>query len=204
MREVFVSRTSLLSIALAVSLAACGDPQDLGPDDLMESGDSAQNSNSNSNSTEPVRSEDAGQALPDAAVSAADAGTTVSADASSVEPRKDAGSERNDAGNEHKDAGHSERDASAATTDAGGASCATLSYASFGMQFMTTYCTSCHTGAGAKHGVQLDTLAGVQKSKDAIKRTTVAGTNMPMGAQGAQLSASDRQKLGQWLDCGPN
>jgi hypothetical protein len=213
MREVFHSRTALLWIALAITLAsACADPQDLDDQgELIESGDPAQNGDG----TEPVRGAGDGQAMPDAAVSTQDAGTAGSdSDAGSSLAKSDAGSAATDAGSASADAGGTRADAGStradagvvvrdagATSDGGAGLCGTLTYASFGMQLMSSYCAGCHTGTAAKHGVQLDTLAGVQKNKEAIKRTAVTGATMPMGTQ---LSAADRQKLGQWLDCGPN
>jgi hypothetical protein len=207
MREVFHSRTALLWIALAITLAsACADPQDLDdPGALIESGDPAQNGDG----TEPIPGTGEGQAMPDAAVSAQDAGTASGdSDAGSPVAKSDAGSATTDAGSASADAGSTRADAGSvvrdagATTDAGAGLCSTLTYASFGMQFMSSYCTGCHSGDAAQHGVQLNTLAGVQKNKAAIKRVTVTGATMPKG--NSQLSAADRQKLGQWLDCGPN
>jgi len=205
MREVFHSRTARLWSVLAITLvSACADPQDLDdPGELIESGDPAQNNDG----TEPAD----GQAMPDAAVSTQDAGTASGdSDAGSSSAKNDAGSASTDAGNTRTDAGSTRADAgnvvrdAGATTDAGTGLCSTLTYASFGMQFMASYCTGCHTGAAAKHSVQLDTLAGVQKNKAAIKRTAVTGVTMPVGSPNPPLSAADRQKLGQWLDCGPN
>jgi hypothetical protein len=89
-----------------------------------------------------------------------------------------------------------------ASGDGAAGSCATLTYQSFGQQFLSMYCTSCHTGASAQRGIMLDTLAGVQKNKVAIRRQAVAGTAMPPRAP--RPMTADRQKLGQWLDCGPN
>jgi Cytochrome C oxidase, cbb3-type, subunit III len=206
MRQVFHSRTARLWIALAITLAsACADPQDLeDPSELIESGDPAQNSEG----TEPIRGTGDGQAMPDAAVSREDAGAGSDSDAGSSTAKSDAGSASTDASSASPDAGSTRADAGSvvrdagATTDAGAGLCSTLTYASFGMQFMSSYCTGCHSGEAAKHGVQLNTLAGVQKNKAAIKATAVTGATMPMG--NSQLSAADRQKLGQWLDCGPN
>lgn len=201
----FTSR-SLVAIALAFATACADEGDPAQPDDLGQAGESAQNSDE-----EPagdVTVSPVSQATPDAGV-----GTSLGAqsDAGAPGPIPDAGREvpARDAGNARADVGDSERDASvrpdaAATRDAGSTAdaCSTLTYANFGMQFMATYCVGCHSGANAKHGVQLDTLAGVQKSKSGVKRQTVTGTGMP--SVDPKPSAADRKKLGEWLDCGAN
>lgn len=83
-----------------------------------------------------------------------------------------------------------------------GASGCTLTYENFGKQFMTMYCATCHTGLFAGHGVMLDSLAGVQRNKAAIKQQAVTGTAMPQA--NPKPTSAERQQLGQWLDCGPN
>lgn len=112
-----------------------------------------------------------------------------------ITPAPDAGSV--DAGSVAPDSGLA-RDAGASGD---GGACA-LTYENFGKQFMTSYCVSCHAGAAAKHMVQLDTLAGVQKNKAQVKRQAVTTMAMPEGL--TKPSSADRQKLGQWLDCGAN
>ena len=84
--------------------------------------------------------------------------------------------------------------------DAGADSCATLTYQSFGRQFLTDYCISCHGGAAPRGGFKLDTLAAVSSRKTGVKSQVLSG-GMPMGNK--KPSDSERARLGQWLDCGP-
>jgi hypothetical protein len=99
------------------------------------------------------------------------------------------------------DAGGAKADAGGAKVDAGGSSgdaCATLTYESFGEEFIDTYCASCHTAMDPK----LTTLAQVKTNKAKIKAEAVDSENMP--PKGAMApSDAERVKLGQWLDCGP-
>jgi hypothetical protein len=123
-----------------------------------------------------------------------DAATSNEHDSAVGSADKDAGSARDagrveDAGRTH-DAG-----ADAATN----VSCSTLSYETFGKDFMRQYCVSCH-GSSAVKGVSLDTLANVQQHAAKVK-SEVAGTSMPVPGA-AQPSAAERQKLSQWIDCG--
>jgi hypothetical protein len=209
MRAMFCSRTSRSLVAIAIAFtSACADyedpaqPDELGPGESTQNGDEASTDNT---AVSPIN-----QATPDAgSVNAPDASVRAQEDASGPVLLPDGGGVApNDAGNGRADAGVRDRDASApvdASTQVDASStvaCGTLAYANFGMQFMATYCVGCHSGAGAKHGVQLDTLAGVQKNKTAVKRQTVTGTTMP--SVDPKPSAADRQKLGQWLDCGPS
>jgi mono/diheme cytochrome c family protein len=84
--------------------------------------------------------------------------------------------------------------------DAGGDSCATLTYQTFGKQFMTDYCVSCHGGAAPRGGFKLDTLAAVSGRKAGVKTQVLSG-GMPMGNK--RPSDAERARLGQWIDCGP-
>ncbi len=85
-----------------------------------------------------------------------------------------------------------------------GSTCATgsaLTYASFGQAFMSSHCTSCHSGRSAPN---LSTQAAIQASIAAIDAAAAAGPNgthtkMP---QGSSVPLADRQKLGEWLACG--
>jgi hypothetical protein len=121
-----------------------------------------------------------------------DTGVIGPLDTGVMMPAVDAG---RDAGNVVPDAG--------ATGDAGGTgdagACPT--YENFGRMFLSTFCISCHMGAAAPRMVRLDTLAGVMAQKAAIQR--VAVTSMAMPPSGMRPGAADRQKLGQWLNCGP-
>lgn len=197
------SRSRLLAACALTLVVACGEPEDDGPG-YGQVGNGAQGADAGFVDTGvaigPVVTPDAGsgntvfdagstQGVPDAGnVGIFDAGGPIN-------PVADAGS---------VDAGHAAPDAGPAH-DAGasgdGGACA-LTYENFGKQFMTTYCVSCHSGAAAKHNVQLDTLAGVQKNKTQVKRQAVTTTVMPE-ANPKPMSA-ERQKLGQWLDCGAN
>jgi hypothetical protein len=191
---------ALFALALA---AACGEPEDDEGPGVIQTGNPAQ-------SADAAIAADTGVAInpivPDAgSVNTFDAGFSRP-DASTITPTPtvDSGSVITpahdasivDAASSSGDSGLS-NDAGAGG-DAGG--CAT--YENFGKQFMTTYCIVCHTGATAKHMVQLDTLAGVQKNKVAVKRQAVTTTVMPEA--NPKPSSAERQKLGQWLDCGPN
>lgn len=132
-----------------------------------------------------------GGAVPDASMLRPDTGVLLPPfDSGVMMPPVDAG---RDAGNTVSDAGDA-----GASGDAGGA-CPT--YENFGRMFMSRYCISCHMGAAAPRMVRLDTLAGVVAEKAAIQREAV--TSMAMPASGPTPSAAERQKLGQWLNCGP-
>jgi cytochrome c5 len=87
----------------------------------------------------------------------------------------------------------------------------TLTYANFGQQFMTTYCTRCHsstlTGAarmGATAFHDFDTIEGIRPLLDHIDETAGAGpdaTNDSMPPNGTKPSLAERQMLAEWLAC---
>lgn len=96
-----------------------------------------------------------------------------------------------------------------------GATCptgSTLTYATFGSDFMTSFCTRCHSstktgddreGAPADHN--FDGLAGVKDAGDHIAEYAGAGpaaTNeiMPPGAP--RPTDEQRQQLAEWVACG--
>jgi uncharacterized membrane protein len=96
---------------------------------------------------------------------------------------------------------------------ASGATCPadnTLTYDNFGRDFMSKYCTKCHSstatdrhGAPANH--DFDTLAGILPMADHIDEHAAAGPNavnteMPPEGETAP-SEDERRKLGQWLAC---
>jgi hypothetical protein len=96
-----------------------------------------------------------------------------------------------------------------------GASCppaAQPTYDSFGEQFMTSYCTRCHSsklmgpdrqGAPLLH--DFDTLYGVQAFIQHIDETTASGpdaTNTSMPPNDPAPTLAERQILGEWLACG--
>lgn len=198
MRVTLYPRIALFVIALTV---ACGDP-DEGDEPVDQTGNSAQSGDSGaSDAAIALPQQDAGSVGPfDAGPIPQDAGATnPGSDAGNVAPTPDAGAA--DAATPSD--GGARADASTdAGGDAGGSACSALTYESFGKPFITMYCARCHTGSTARRGIQLDTLAGVQRNKAAIKRVAVNATIMP--EQDPKPNSADRQKLGQWLDCGPN
>jgi hypothetical protein len=125
---------------------------------------------------------DAG-AAPDAAWNSSDAGR---ADAASDAAWAEAGADA------------SRADASA--PDAAGGSC-TLTYANFGQQFLSNYCVGCHGAVSPRGNLRLDSLASITARK-AQAKAAVLNSVMPQGAN--KPSAADRERFGQWLDCGPN
>lgn len=88
----------------------------------------------------------------------------------------------------------------------------TLSWLSFGKEFMESYCTRCHstglTGAerkGAPNDHNFDTPALVRLELEHIDQAAAAGpdainTEMPIGAP--TPTEDERRKLGEWLACG--
>jgi len=93
-----------------------------------------------------------------------------------------------------------------------GATCpagSTLTAASFGTAFLTTYCTGCHgtppTGGAPAHA-DFNSLANVRDHLGPIDRRAAAGpagTNTAMPPAGSLApSLAERQQLGQWLACG--
>jgi hypothetical protein len=98
--------------------------------------------------------------------------------------------------------------ADAGTTAPGAtASCAELTYATFGEMFLKTYCYECHSSKGTPLGnVVLDTRAGITKSMSILKKMVVRRADgrepaMPKGGNDA-LTDAERNKFGQWIDCG--
>jgi uncharacterized membrane protein len=99
--------------------------------------------------------------------------------------------------------------------DATGATCpqgSTLTYASFGQQFMASYCTRCHAstlagearmGAPAFH--DFDAVDGIRAVADHIDETAASGpdaTNEAMPPGGAKPTLAERQMLAEWIACG--
>jgi len=104
----------------------------------------------------------------------------------------------------------------ACTSSPTGATCPTANaptYGSFGEDFMTKYCTGCHsTEAGDRHGaptdVNLDTEADVIKHASAIDEEAASGpkatnTSMPdmSGPVHIAPTQAEREQLGQFLAC---
>ena len=86
-------------------------------------------------------------------------------------------------------------------------------YASFGQQFFTTFCTSCHSASstnrhGAPGGVNFDTEADVTRRADEIDEAAAKGpdaTNTFMPELGGTVDRrptdAEREMLGQLLAC---
>lgn len=98
---------------------------------------------------------------------------------------------------------------------ASGATCpedSTLTWDSFGKNFMETYCTRCHatsvTGSarqGAPSDHNFESAALVREQLEHIDQQSAAGpdavnTLMPIGSP--TPTESERQQLGEWLACG--
>jgi uncharacterized membrane protein len=102
---------------------------------------------------------------------------------------------------------HPEGGASGAVCPAGN----TLSYDSFGRDFMQKYCTRCHAssvtgdlrnGAPADHN--FDTRADILAMADHIDEHAAAGpdaVNTAMPPDGTAPTEEERRKLGEWLAC---
>lgn len=97
------------------------------------------------------------------------------------------------------DAGPSWSDAGKQDAGSRDSQCATLTYETFGKQFMTSYCVSCHAGSAPKANLKLDTLTAVAARKAGVKTQVLNGT-MPQGNK--KPSQEERTKLGAWIDCG--
>jgi hypothetical protein len=90
--------------------------------------------------------------------------------------------------------------------DSTGSTCptgSTLTYTSFGQEFMTNHCLSCHR-AGGPETPTLSTLDQIRANKDVIDRSAAAGpkavnTYMP---DGSSVPEAERRQLGEWLACG--
>lgn len=88
----------------------------------------------------------------------------------------------------------------------------TLTYGTFGEQFMTTYCTGCHSsqleGAarrGAPEYHDFDTIDGIRAVADHIDQVAAAGpavTNAAMPPGNKVPTEEERKKLGEWIACG--
>jgi hypothetical protein len=88
----------------------------------------------------------------------------------------------------------------------------TLTYENFGKKFMQDYCLRCHSvdskdRQGAPDDHNFDTLADVDFMKAHIDQYAGSGpkatnTKMPMGDP--KPTVEERQKLSEWLACGPD
>lgn len=77
----------------------------------------------------------------------------------------------------------------------------TLTYANFGKAFMTTNCTSCHSG---RESPSLLTVESIRSNADDIDSqagasATVTNTRMP---ERGTVAVEERKKLSEWLACG--
>ena len=88
----------------------------------------------------------------------------------------------------------------------------TLTYASFGQPFFTTYCQRCHASTvtdlarmGAPVNTTFDTVEDIRFHShhiDELAAAGPAGTNTEMPPDGAMPTAAERLQLGEWLACG--
>jgi len=96
-----------------------------------------------------------------------------------------------------------------------GATCpdrSTLTYETFGRNFMESYCTRCHSSTlsgeerrGAPLYHDFDTPIGIQGVADHIDQMAGSGpsaTNTQMPPVGATPTMQERQLLSEWLACG--
>jgi uncharacterized membrane protein len=87
----------------------------------------------------------------------------------------------------------------------------TLSYETFGQEFMDAYCTRCHasdlTGDdrnGAPLNHDFDTKAGILAVADHIDEQAAAGpdnVNTAMPPRAPKPTEEERRQLGEWLAC---
>ena len=95
-----------------------------------------------------------------------------------------------------------------------GATCpagSTLTYESFGADFMDAYCLRCHSAeveirdrGGAPIDVNFDTLEDILRHAADIDRLAAAGpdsVNTFMPPSGDEPSEDERRQLGEWLAC---
>lgn len=87
-----------------------------------------------------------------------------------------------------------------------------LTYENFGKKFMQDYCLSCHSvdskdRQGAPDDHNFDTLADVDIMKAHIDQYAGSGpdaTNTKMPKADPKPTLEERQKLSEWLACGPD
>jgi uncharacterized membrane protein len=88
----------------------------------------------------------------------------------------------------------------------------TLTYGTFGQQFMEAYCIGCHSSqlkGAARNGApeyhDFDTLPGIRSVSDHIDQTTAVGpaaSNLVMPPGGTKPTEEERRRLGEWIACG--
>jgi uncharacterized membrane protein len=88
----------------------------------------------------------------------------------------------------------------------------TLTYENFGREFLETYCTRCHSSelsGSARHGAPVgydwDRIESVREHAARIDKMAAAGplatnTTMPPGEPRPEVL--ERERLGEWLECG--
>ena len=88
----------------------------------------------------------------------------------------------------------------------------TLTWDTFGREFMTTYCTRCHgesidgpSRQGAPKDHNFDSAALVREELEHVDESAAAGpdaVNMGMPPSDPTPTEEERRKLGEWLACG--
>jgi mono/diheme cytochrome c family protein len=79
----------------------------------------------------------------------------------------------------------------------------TLTYSNYGQALMNQHCIACHGATPVGSTTKLDTLAAIQAASQGIMTRAVELTEMPtMPYLLPALPEAERQKLGQWLECG--
>lgn len=88
----------------------------------------------------------------------------------------------------------------------------TLTWDTFGREFMTTYCTRCHSESidgpdrqGAPKDHNFDAAAQVREQMEHVDESAAAGpdaVNMGMPLGDPTPTEEERRKLGEWLACG--
>ncbi len=76
-----------------------------------------------------------------------------------------------------------------------------LTYETFGQQFFSSHCLSCHAG---KESPTFTSVEAIRAEASTIDRAAAAGpdaVNTFMPEEGS-VSEADRRKLGEWLACG--
>jgi mono/diheme cytochrome c family protein len=82
-------------------------------------------------------------------------------------------------------------------------STSTLTYSNYGQALVNQHCIACHGAMPVGNTTKLDTLAAIQAESHEIIERAVELSEMPtMPYLLPALPEAERQKLGQWLDCG--
>jgi cytochrome c5 len=106
---------------------------------------------------------------------------------------------------------HDDEHADDEGTPSGAACDSSLTYENFGMSFMATYCTSCHSSTlsgvarnGAPDGHDFDSLDGILLVAEHIDENAAFGpdaSNEEMPPSGPAPTEAEREMLGAWLAC---